>query len=497
MARSPVDDPGPLRVLVVDDDPGTLDCLREAFEHHGCLVSAAATAGHALARLAAEPVDLVVSDIRMPGLSGLDLLDAVKRRRPGTPVVLLTGLPSIDSALFGLRQGAYDYLTKPASMKALADLVQRVRRDGRAGTVTQPACVAEDVARQQVGMEALFRVAELGAKGLPTAAFIDLVLASIIEGLQVEGALIVQRREDSSFTHYRKGSQAVVDRVVPLLRASIAELVEPGWKAAVSLTGADDPIVAQVVPIPGPRKTTAILCVAREADRGAFLPDEVALLLGYARATALGLENVLLREKDEGTVLDTVAFFIRAMESKDPALQGHSARVSLYAGDIAARMSLPSSQVLLVRRASLLHDLGKLVVLDSLLEKPEPLTEAEYALVRRHPLIAEQVLRSFRRLDVEATVIRHHLERYDGTGSPDRLEGDRIPMAARILAVADAFDAVTSSRPYRPALALEDARAEILDHAGTQFDPVVVAAFGAIPVARLAQISRFYRTAGN
>ncbi len=117
MARSPADDPEPLRVLVVDDDPGTLDCLREGFEHHGCLVSAAAPAGHALARLAAEGVHLVVSDIRMPGLSGLDLLDAVKRRRPGTPVVLLTGSPSIDSALFSLRQGAYDYLTKPVSMR--------------------------------------------------------------------------------------------------------------------------------------------------------------------------------------------------------------------------------------------------------------------------------------------------------------------------------------------------------------------------------------------
>ncbi|MBI4013211.1 MAG: response regulator [Candidatus Rokubacteria bacterium] len=484
-------------MLVVDDDPGTLDCLREAFEHHGCLVSASATAGHALARLAAEPVDLVVSDIRMPGLSGLDLLDAVKRRRPGTPVVLLTGLPSIDSALFGLRQGAYDYLTKPASMNALADLVQRVRRDSRAGTVTQPACVAEDVARQQVGTEALFRVAELGVKGLEPAVFIDLVLASIIEGLQADGAMMIQRQEDGSFTHCRKGSEAVVDRLVPLLRESIADLVEPGWQTAVSLTGADDPIVAQAVRIPGPRKATAILCVAREAHRGAFLPDEVALLLGYARTTALALENVLVREEDEGTVLDTVAFFVRTLESKDPALQGHSARVSLYAGDIATSMSLPPPEVSLVRRASLLHDLGKLVILDSVLQKPGRLTEAEYALVRRHPLIAEKILRSFRRLDEEATVVRHHLERYDGTGSPDRLEGDQIPMAARILAVADAFDAMTSPRPYRATLPLDVARDEVLGHAGTQFHPLVAEAFGAIPVARLAEISRFYRTTGN
>src|SRR2546425_8096358 len=125
--------PEALRVLVVDDNASLLRFLVSAFSANGCAVSQAAAAEQALSLITDEPFDLVVSDIKMPGLSGLDLLRAVKGKQPGTPVVLITGNPSVNSTVFGLRHGAYDYLPKPFSVTEVRDLIQRLRRDPAAG----------------------------------------------------------------------------------------------------------------------------------------------------------------------------------------------------------------------------------------------------------------------------------------------------------------------------------------------------------------------------
>ena len=140
--------PETLRVLVVDDNASLLRFLVSAFSANGCVVSQAAAAEQALSVIAAEAFDLVVSDIKMPGLSGLDLLRAVKARQPGTPVVLITGNPSINSAVFGLRHGAYDYLPKPFSIREIQDLLQRVRADRQKwdGQTPLPAGLAEELA---------------------------------------------------------------------------------------------------------------------------------------------------------------------------------------------------------------------------------------------------------------------------------------------------------------------------------------------------------------
>lgn len=483
-----------LRVLVVDDDAGMLDAFRDIFVQQGCLVATAGTAEQALGILADRPMGLVVSDVKMPGLSGLDLLQAVQRTQPETPVVLVTGIPSVESAIGGLRRGAYDYLMKPVSVKALADLVERIRRDAQPGRRPQPACVADDMVRHHVGMEGLFRVTEQAIRGLEPDVFMELVLNAAIRGLQADAAVILQRGEDGTFSHCEQGSPTAIHELLTVLRESIGDLLDPDRRTVVPLTRPDDPLVAQAVRIPRTVSTTTVLAVARDAERGGFLPDEQALLLGYARTTALALEKALVAEHDEARMLDAVAFFVRMIESKDSQLQGHSARVSLYAAELAIVLGLSLPEVGLCRRAGLLHELGKLVILDSLLQKPGRLTESEDTLVRQHPVIAEKILRSFPRLEEEASVVRHHLERYDGTGSPDGQRGDQISLAARILAIADAFDAMTSPRPYREAMTVEAACRELVANAGTQFDPALTDAFGRLPMARLSEISGFYRS---
>src|SRR5207244_13192682 len=158
------------------------------------------------------------------------------------------------------------------------------------------------------------------------------------------------------------------------------------------------------------------LCIGGSAAHGAFLPDEKALRLGDAQTTAVALQKLLLRENLEKNLIDTISSFVIALESKDPYLKGHSARVSLYSGELAMVMGVPPAEVVLMSRAGMLHDLGKLAIMDNILRKPRQLTEDEVELIRTHPVVGDKILKPLRFLSYEAKAVGHHHERYDGTG---------------------------------------------------------------------------------
>jgi len=483
-------DPEVLRVLLVDDDDSVLRFLVSAFTSNHCQAKTASTAEQALDLLGDDPYDLVVSDIKMPGLSGLDLLRAIKGRQPGTPVVLITGVPSVNSAVFGLRHGAYDYLPKPFSVTEVKELIQRLRRDRAEGTVNYPAGLSEELARRQGGVEVLAGIGELALQGLEPALFVEKVLEKTLRSLRCDGAVILLCDQDGKFNASRTGAPELVNQLLTLLHANFGDVVKSGGRETFTLTKRDHGFEALAALIPGVGNAMGILCMARDARTGAFLPDEKALLLGYAQTTALALQKFVLREHLEKNLVDTIASFVVALESKDPYLKGHSARVSLYTGEIASVMALPPSDVVLFSRAGMLHDLGKLVIMDNILLKPRQLTEEEFELIRSHPVVGDKILKPLRFLSCEARAVRHHHERYDGKGYPDALTGEDIPLIARVVTVADAFDAMTSDRPYRAKRPVEAAVAEVSRGTRTQFDPLVAEAFVTIPIARLAEISR-------
>jgi two-component system cell cycle response regulator len=173
----------------------------------------------------------------------------------------------------------------------------------------------------------------------------------------------------------------------------------------------------------------------------------------------------------------TTGALLRAQAERDRALGAHASDVADLAEPVARRLGLTQEQLLQVRQAAELHDVGKLAIPDAILEKPGPLTADELELVRRHPVVGERILASAPALLGIAEIVRSTHERFDGGGYPDGLSGTEIPVIARIVAVCDAFDAMTSNRPYRPALPHEEALAELRRCAGTQFDPTIVAAF--------------------
>ena len=320
------------------------------------------------------------------------------------------------------------------------------------------------------------------------------MLALVGQSVKSDAALILLRDEQGAFTCSQQGAGPLVTRLLTTLQRDFVALIAAGGREVVAVPTSGEALEAIAAVIPGVGQTMGIVCVAREATTGGFLPDERDMLLGYAQTTAVALQKLILRENVERNLVDTITAFVNAIESKDRYLKGHSARVALYAAEIAEALGMTPEMVEVVRRGAMLHDLGKLSIMDTILRKPERLTAEEFTIIKSHPVVGAKILEPLRFLARETCAVRHHHERWDGTGYPDGLGGEDIPLVARVVTVADVFDAITSNRPYRTALALVEAQAEITRGIGSHFDPVVVEAFMRIPLARLEEINRHYES---
>jgi putative nucleotidyltransferase with HDIG domain len=209
---------------------------------------------------------------------------------------------------------------------------------------------------------------------------------------------------------------------------------------------------------------------------------------------AADLRETFKSERDRAQQLTrsymaTVRALSNAVEARDAYTGKHAERVTLFAIEIARELGLPAPDTPEVEFGFLLHDVGKLAIPDSILFKPGPLTTEERAMMSRHTIVGAEIMRDIEFLAEASKVVRSHHERWDGNGYPDGLAGEEIPLNARVFAVADVFDALTTNRPYRVALSFEQARSMIEEESGSHFDPQVVDAFRRIDDEILRQIA--------
>jgi putative nucleotidyltransferase with HDIG domain len=210
----------------------------------------------------------------------------------------------------------------------------------------------------------------------------------------------------------------------------------------------------------------------------ALAAQKLFLLYREQRATAEELALAIARQ--ERASLSFATALVATLDARDQYTAGHSAAVAVYARDIARRLGLTDDQQALAHLCGLVHDIGKIGLQPGLLEKPGPLSSDERSQMESHPVIGERILRKVDDYSEIAEIVRHHHERVDGLGYPDGLLGDGIPLISRIIAVADAYNAMTSKRPYRDAMPSSVARIRMARGVGTQFDTAVVAAFEAL-----------------
>ena len=335
--------------LIVDDEPRLRQVLVHLMRTDGFTCLEAGNGEEALAHLAHYPVTLVMSDLRMPKMDGLELLRRVRGRWPDTAVVMITAVSDVEVAVSCLAIGAMDYLTKPFHL-------EEVR-----------ARVAQALEKRRLVME---------NRGYQ-------------ESLQEKVAVQARRLEE-------------------MFLASVQSLAE-------------------------------------------------------------------------------------ALEVKDPYTRGHSIRVSHYSVVIARELGLEGELLRHIELGGHVHDIGKIGVREDVLNKPGKLTDAEYEHIMTHPVVGWRILAPLLAdTPVALHIVRSHHERFDGRGIPDRLAGEQIPFEARIAAVADSFDAMTSDRPYRPdGMTLEASVTELVRCSGTQFDPTIVAAMvTAVEGGRISLVPR-------
>ncbi len=206
----------------------------------------------------------------------------------------------------------------------------------------------------------------------------------------------------------------------------------------------------------------------------------VAIVFFSVLVLAAGASRELERRRRESqaTFVDALGVMARTLDLRDPYTAGHSERVAAYSRAIALELRLPDREVRLIESAALLHDLGKIAVPDAVLFKPAKLDAAERRMIEVHPTVGASLLGAIRSMEDVVPCVLHHHEKVDGSGYPDSLVGEAIPLGARIIAVADAFDAMTTDRPYRRALPVATAVAEIVELTGAQFDARCALAFG-------------------
>jgi len=208
-----------------------------------------------------------------------------------------------------------------------------------------------------------------------------------------------------------------------------------------------------------------------------FRTEHAAGLQSLATLAGVAILEDRHRAHLEDLFMSVIVSLTMALEAKDPYTEGHSVRVAAYSEAIGKQLGLPARTLDMIHRSCLVHDIGKIAVDETILQKGGQLNTREREKMDMHPLIGESILRPIALLHPLLPGVRSHHEHFDGSGYPDQLKGEAIPIEARVMAVADAFDAMTSNRPYRPAMPEEEALQELRRHAGSHFDPHVVAAF--------------------
>jgi putative nucleotidyltransferase with HDIG domain len=251
------------------------------------------------------------------------------------------------------------------------------------------------------------------------------------------------------------------------------------------------------VPVRSKGRVIGVLQAINKKDEGVFSEEDLENFETLSNQVAIALDNAHLYEELKETFLNTAEALAAAVEKKDPYTGGHIRRVHDYSIAIARYLTDGPADLESIRLAAVLHDIGKIGIRDNVLFKQGGLTDEELALMRSHPAIGADILSRIEQMKEVGRILRAHHEKWDGSGYPEGLKGDRIPLAARIISVADALDAITTDRPYRKAADLATALAEIKRHAGSEFDPAVVDAFlkacetgdiivGVVPTARHA-----------
>lgn len=355
------------------------------------------------------------------------------------------------------------------------------------------------VETRELALESILQAGMIAADGLKAQRPHDIIMGTVISSVGARGLLLRWKNEKTSSyeKQYAYGSAQIIlkgpmldaeeklaDSAINSRKAILIRDItkDPLFKSKAGRAGVHSVLCAPLL-LKGEVAGTLTLfdkLVSGHPQEIYFDEEDLKLFLILTQQTAISLESVRLFEEVNELFLNSIKSLAETIDAKDPYTHGHSERVTSDAVAIAEEMGLTEEEKRDIMVAAILHDVGKIGVKDVILSKPAPLTAEEKTIFDQHPDIGSKIMSPIEQLEKMIPIIRHHHESYDGSGYPDKLKGEQIPLGARIISVADTFDAMTSDRPYRKALSSDTAKQEINKLAAKQFDPQVVNAFNKV-----------------
>lgn len=496
-------------ILLVDDDPKVLEILSLSLERRGHRVSTAASGSSAIEQTTSSTPELIILDLALSDMTGYRVLEHVRDTHGDDPPVLfLSASTDVDAKLQALERGADDFLTKPVSLRELHSKVEgALRRSTRVralGTSKQSLEVevakrrehashmTKEFKRHLLSMRTLLTMSHDLNRALQSDDLIKMASLTLLGELKVSSmalfALEHETEKEFSLLGVR-GFDAKKFEDLTLDRASefVSMLVE-GARPQQIARNQDQKWVKKLPdlrlavfeyasPIAFKGEIKGVVFTGPKLSGEPYGEYDLDIMMFIANSIALGMENSHLVTQLQTTYVSTLRSLISIIEAKDPYTKGHTERVASYAMAIANRLAFDEETLRTILFGSLLHDIGKMGVLDEIIRKPGPLSESEWELMRAHPVVGAQIVEKMEFLTGTIDIVRHHHESWNGKGYPDGLRGADIPLLARIVTVADSFDAMTTDRPYRKALSLDEAVARLEEASGVQFDADVVKVF--------------------
>jgi putative nucleotidyltransferase with HDIG domain len=486
---TPTADPKAARVLVVDDDASFGAMVAEVLVEKGYAALSVSRPSDALSRIESGGYAVAVVDLVMPEMGGIELADRIKAVSPDTQVLILTGHAGLDTAIEGIQHGIFDYLQK-SSIR-----ISRLQRS------IEDAAVKWRLTRENRDLLSRLRESNrlLTALHDTTASLAgEPHLDRLLRGL-VRSAKDLCGAEAGRAVLFKPGPELVIVAAtgdgcdaLPGMR------LRPGEGLAAAAAQADAPILlARANDHPAysgrcddmPTEAPGFLCAALR--RGAvvgtlmlagrrpegFGEEHRSVIGSLARQGAVAIENAVSHERSINFFTHTSEILVSFLESLDVFYPGHSRDVAALADLITRRLGMSEADRRNVHFGALLHDIGKVRLDPQILKNEGALTEQQRELMREHPAQGLELLGPITLWEDILPVIHAHHERWDGAGYPRGLAGEEIPLGARVVAVADAFDAMTRPTPHGPQRTPEQAIAELERCAGTQFDPRIVRLF--------------------
>ena len=480
-----------MNILVVDDDEEIVDLLVEFLQGLDYQVESAGNGVEALAQLAVKEYDLVLTDINMPVMGGMELVKRVNAQEKPPVIIVITAYASLQTAVDAIKFGVFNYIAKPFNLEIVSNAVGRalekqfLQRENINLKEMMALYQASESISSQSGLDDVIKVLFESAAPITNADFMALYLDDVNKK---EGGFSLSRRQ--LFRRMPSSERYLLRSLPKRLSSAVAQDYFTSYSSRI-FSGNDSLLSAISIDSRKPIHFNSMLAFSLKAHNRlvgvlvlvSFTPTVVfsdklrrSFYMLVSKAAA-AIENSYLYDNLQKQYIETVESFAQALEAKDSYTHGHSRQVSLYAYLIARDLGFSNDELGELQQAAILHDIGKIGISDTILNFPRELTEREFFEVREHPRKGRNILAPISSLAGVAEVVYHHHEHWDGSGYPEGLAGQEIPLMARIIGVADAFDAMTSQRPYRSPLSLEGALDELQKEAGRQFDPELVSIF--------------------